>query len=318
MQFCAREKNWSWRHCDCFITLVSTPEAYISIDSLFNGPKLLATILFLSYHICIILHTNDLAIWINLIIYSPTKLRKRKLKYGDLHCAVRCGIWSKRKNEDLLLSKLRQHFNIADYTEVPLLLLSILQTTNLSSSRLILTRYLSSFLNAVGLVKASNAVTSMLSPPPTLLLSGEYFCNGRCPHWLLKEDTVLLGVVIQHSWHAHNRLWHNVKSSQPNVRGSHFQQIESGVQLEKVKLWLITVCEYRWRGWSGIVGSSQSSHQFSFKWNFFFFFSKLFFSSLHVLVSEGMCLLMQGSVWYYSVTLSSGYHFHWSVCAGRT
>lgn len=103
------------------------------------------------------------------------------------------------------------------------------------------------------------------------------FLQWKMSALALKEDMVLLGVVIQHSWHAHNRLWHNVKSSQPNVRGSHFQQIESWVQLEKVKLWLITVCEYRWRGWSGIVGSSQSSHQFGFKWNFFFFLSKLFF-----------------------------------------
>ena len=38
----------------------------------------------------------------------------------------------------------------------------------------------------------------------------------------LKEDMVLLGVVIQHSWRAHNCLWHNVKSSQSNVSGFSF------------------------------------------------------------------------------------------------
>lgn len=116
-------------------------------------------------------------------------------------------------------------------------------------------------------MQAFNVLTSKLSLPPTLLVSEElsflflFFCSvcsafegGHSP-W--NDDTL---------WRGHNRLWHNVKSSQPNVRSSHCQQIESWAQLEGEKLWLIAVCPYRWKGWSGIVGSFRSGHQFVRKW----------------------------------------------------
>lgn len=48
-------------------------------------------------------------------------------------------------------------------------------------------------------------------------------------------------------WHGHNRR-HNAKSSRLNVRSSHWQQIESGAQLEGIKRWLVVLCPYVGRG----------------------------------------------------------------------
>lgn len=136
--------------------------------------------------------------------------------------------------------------------------------------------------------------------PPSYLRHPHYFClksifcNGWCPRWLpertqcysawkcntLDMPIIVFGIM----WNHHN----------PVSGVLIFPQIESWAQLEKAKLWLITVCPYRWKGWSGIVGSSQSSHQFGRKWKFrnsklFFFFSSSFLS-LHVFVSEGKWL----------------------------
>lgn len=89
----------------------------------------------------------------------------------------------------------------------------------------------------------------------------------QCLEWLWKRTQCYLS-RNNTLWRGHNCLWHNVKSSQLNVASSHCQQIESWAQLEGAKLWLIVVRPYRWKGRSGIVGSSRSGHQFVPKWKF--------------------------------------------------
>lgn len=117
--------------------------------------------------------------WSNSICF--TNLKKRtQLEYSELRfCIFLFDIWSKRKNRYCIFQSWDQF--------------SIKHTIQKShsfckrfSKRFILTRY-SSFLNAEELLKEANAVTSLLSLPPTLLLSGEYFRNGRWPQWLWKR-----------------------------------------------------------------------------------------------------------------------------------
>lgn len=69
-----------------------------------------------------------------------------------------------------------------------------------------------------------------------------------------REDIVLFGVKMQHSWHAHNRLWHNVKSSQPNVRGSHFPANRKLSSIRKSKTMInyslsISLEGLKWNSW---------------------------------------------------------------------
>lgn len=129
----------------------------------------------------------------------------------------------------------------------------------------------------------------------------------------LKEDMVLLGVLIQHSWHKLNCLWLNVKSSQPDVGGGGGVSFPANRKLGSIAKTnslinhRLLISLKRVEVESSAPINMPSNGRFDFKGFLFHFLS----SSRNERVSS--C-----RVWYYSVTLGSSFHSPWSVCTRQS
>lgn len=118
--------------------------------------------------------------------YWEINADKRQWAKGCCNLCLRYLI-EKTKARDCL-SLLGQNFNETHHTDLAFIANDFANRTNIHHpSDLFWPDTQSHSLNAVWLARAFNAVTFLLSLPPTLLLSGKYFRNGRWPYWLWKR-----------------------------------------------------------------------------------------------------------------------------------